>query len=98
MGIVDKVQVAVYSRDFDAIYESVRHVRESIPDRVILNCIIACYGGNLNSPELLIKGYEVAIAAGADEVTLYRSDAIWEQNAWPTMTEVIREYRSKNDP
>ena len=93
MGIVDKVHVAVYSRDFDAIYQSVRKVREAIPDRVILDCMIACYGGNLNSPELLRKGYEVAIAAGSDEVTLYRSDAIWEQNAWETMKDIIGEHR-----
>ena len=93
MGIVDKVQVAQYTRDFDKIYHSVRAVREAIPDRVILNCIIACYGGNLNTPELLKKGYQVAIAAGADEVTLYRSDAIWEQDAWKTISEVVAETR-----
>jgi len=98
MGLVDKVHVAVYSRDLEAIYQAVRRVRTAIPDRVILDCIIACYGGNLNSPKLLTQGYEVAIAAGADEVTLYRSDAIWEQNAWPTMSTVIAKYQSNSDP
>ncbi len=87
MGIVDQVQVAHYTRDFDLIYRSVRRVREALPDRVKVNCFVACYGGNLNTPELLKKGIDVAVAAGADEVTTYRVDAIWELNLWDAIRE-----------
>lgn len=82
MGIVDQVQVAHYTRDLDLIYQGVRKVRAAVPDRVKVNCFLACYGGNLNTPELLKKGIDVAVAAGADEVTIYRGDSIWELDLW----------------
>ena len=82
MGIVDTLHVAQYTRDLDAIYTAVRRVREVVPDRVKVNSFIACYGGNLNTPELLRKGYQASVAAGADEVTIYRGDAIEELNLW----------------
>lgn len=90
MGIVDTVHVAPYTRDFKKIYDSVRRVREAVPERVNVNCFIASYGGNLNTPALLKKGFDVAIAAGADQVTVYRGDAINELNLYPTIGEVSR--------
>jgi len=91
MGIVDTVHVAYYTRDFDTIYRAVRRVRETVPDRVRVNAYIACYGGNLNTPELLRKGFEAAIAGGADIVTVYRSDAIYELDLFPVIGEIARE-------
>jgi len=91
MGIVDTLIVAPYTRDFGRIYESVRRVRAVIPDRTRINCMIACYGGNLNTPELLRKGVDVAIAAGADEVSIYRSDAIWDLELWEAIGEISAE-------
>ena len=89
MGIVDTVHVAWYTRDFDQIYSAVRRVRETVPDRVKVNSFIACYGGNLNTPALLRKGFEASIAAGADAVTVYRVDAINELNLWDAIGRIV---------
>jgi DNA-binding beta-propeller fold protein YncE len=94
MGIVDKLNVAHYTRDLDRIYDAVRRVREAVPDRVLINSFIACYGGNLNTPELLRKGFEASIAGGADEVTVYRSDAIAELNLHPVIAEISADIRA----
>jgi hypothetical protein len=91
MGIVDTLIIAPYTRDFGLIYDSVSRARAVIPDRIRINCMIACYGGNLNTPELLRKGVDVAVAAGADEVSIYRSDAIWELELWETIGEIARD-------
>ena len=88
MGIVDQLNVAHYTRDFDRIYHAVQRVRNAVPARTRINCFLACYGGNLNEPALLQKGVDVSIAAGADEVTIYRSDAIWELDLWETIGEI----------
>lgn len=93
MGIIDKIHVAQYTRDLDLIYNSVRGVRQAVPDRVLVNSFIACYGGNLNTPELLRKGFEASIAGGADEVTVYRGDAIRDLNMYPVIAELAREIR-----
>jgi len=89
MGIVDKLHVAWYTRDLDQIYTAVRRVREAVPDCVKINSFIACYGGNLNTPPLLRKGFEASIAGGADEVTIYRIDAIRELNLWDAIGQII---------
>lgn len=89
MGIIDKVHVAWYTRDLDQIYNAVRKTREALPDRVKVNSFIACYGGNLNTPELLRKGFEASLAGGADEVTIYRVDAIRELKLWDAIGEII---------
>jgi len=95
MGIVDKLHVAWYTRDLDAIYNAVHRVRESVPDRVKINSFIACYGGNLNTPELLQKGIDASVAAGADEVTIYRGDAIDELNLWNAIREGAERVKGK---
>lgn len=89
MGIVDKLHVAPYTRDFERIYNDVRQVRAAVPDGTKINLFLACYGGNLNTPALLKKGIEVGVAAGADEITIYRSDAIWELKLWDAIKEAI---------
>ncbi len=82
MGIVDKLNPGYYTRDQSVIYENIAMLRRVCPDRTRINCFVACYGGNLNTPELLEKGIDTAIAAGADEVTIYRVDVIDELNLW----------------
>ncbi len=94
MGIVDTVHVAQYTRDMDQIYTAVRRVREAVHDRVKVNSFIACYGGNLNTPELLRKGFEVSIAGGADQVTIYRSDVIWALDLWDAIGEITRDIKA----
>ena len=38
---------------------------------------------------LLRKGFEASIAGGADEVTIYRIDAIRELNLWDAIGQII---------
>ena len=87
MGIVDNCTSLLTRATFNLIYGSVRKVRLAVPDRVKINCFLACYGGNLNTPDLLKKGVDVALAAGADEITIYRVDSIWELNLWNAIKE-----------
>jgi hypothetical protein len=94
MGIVDTLHVAWYTRDLEQIYTAVRRVREAVPDRVRINSFIACYGGNLNTPELLRKGFEASIAGGADQVTIYRIDAIRELDMWDAIGEITSDIKA----
>ena len=89
MGIADTVQAAPYTRDMSRIYETVRRTRTEVPARTRINCFLACDSGNLSTPALLRKGCDVAIAAGADEVTLYRTDAIAELGLWEAVAEIV---------
>jgi DNA-binding beta-propeller fold protein YncE len=98
MGIVDTLNVAWYTRDMDQIYTAVRRVREAVPDRVRINSFIACYGGNLNTPELLRKGFEASIAGGADRVTVYRGDTIRELDLWGAIEEIGRDVKDPAYP
>ena len=95
MGIIDKIHQAWYTRDLDLIYSSIRRVRGAVPARVKVNNFIACYGGNLNTPELLHKGVEASLAAGADEVTIYRGDVIDELKLWPAIQEAAARAAAK---
>lgn len=98
MGIVDTLHVAWYTRDLDQIYTAVRRVRAAVPDRVRINSFIACYGGNLNTPELLRKGFEASIAGGADRVTVYRGDTIRELDLWDAIGEISRDVKDPAYP
>ncbi len=88
MGIIDKICLGIYSRDFKSFYEGVRQAKATCPDRTKIDIMIACWGGNLNTPELLKKGVEVSLAAGADEIAIYRGDAIDQLNLWDTIGEI----------
>lgn len=90
MGIIDKICLGMYSRDFKSFYEGIRQARATCPDRTKIDIMIACWGGNLNTPKLLKKGAEVSLAAGVDEIAIYRSDAIDQLNLWDTIDEISR--------
>jgi len=94
MGIIDKVCLGLYSRDFASFYEGVLQARSTCPDRTMVSIIIACWGGNLYTPELLKKGADVSFAADADELVVYRGDAIEYLNIWPTIGEISRKYKN----
>ena len=89
MGIADTIQAAPYTRDMSRIYETVRRTRRELPARTRINCFLACDSDNLSTPALLRKGCDVAIAAGADEVTLYDADAIAELDLWNAVSKMV---------
>lgn len=88
MGIIDKICIGIYSRDFKSFYEGVRQARSICPNRIRIDIMIACWGGNLNTPELLKKGADVSLAAGVDEIAIYRGDAIGQLNLWDTIGKI----------
>ncbi len=94
MGVIDTVNVAWYTRDFDQIYSAVRRVREAVPDEIEVNSFIACYGGNLNTSDLLRKGFEASIAGGADQVTIYRGDSVDELGLWEAIGGITTDIKS----
>jgi hypothetical protein len=93
MGIVDKICLGMYSRDFESFYKGVKQARATCPERTKIDIMIACWGGNLSTGDLLKKGFEVSLAAGADEIAIYRGDAIDELNLWGTINEITRNYK-----
>ena len=96
MGLVDKLCLGIYSRDFKAFYDGIIQTRRTCPENTKVSIFIACWGGNLNTPLLLTKGAAVSFAAGADEVTIYRGDAITRLNMWGTIGTISAEYKSTN--
>lgn len=93
MGIVDRIMIGLYTRDFKGLYEAARLARETCPDRTKVCMMIACQGGNLNTPEMLEKGAEVCFAAGADEVGIYRDDAIVSLDLWDTIGDIATRHK-----
>ena len=94
MGIVDKIHIGVYTRDIPSIYESVVTARQFIPDKAKISMMLCTWGGNLNTPEMLKKGAEAAMAGGPDEMTVYRGDSIFQLGMWPAIGEIARKYKS----
>ena len=90
MGIVDAVQAAPATRDIALIYETGRRTRTALPPRTHVNCFLLCDRDHLNTPALLRKGVEVAIAGGADEVTFTHLDTIGNLGLWETIVDIAR--------
>lgn len=88
MGLIDTLQVAQYTRDISSIFEAVHYAREAVPPRTRINCFLACGRGHLDTPALLRKGFDAARAAGADEITLYHSDDIFEMQLWDALVDL----------
>ena len=93
MGIIDKINIGTYTRDIQSIYEEARKAKHACPSNITINMMICCWGGNLNTPELLKKGAEVAVSAGADELTIYRGDAIDRLELWDTIGGISSLYK-----
>lgn len=95
MGLVDRVMLGLYTRDFESLYEGVRQARATCLPHTKINLMIACWGGNLSTPELLRKGAAVGFAAGADEIGIYRGDAIEQLKLWPAIQEIAAEHKGQ---
>jgi len=90
MGIVDKICLGMYSRDFKSFYDGIQQARAVCPDNIKIDLMVACWGGNLNTPELLKKGADICFIAGADEFAIFRGDAIDRLNLWNTIGQIAR--------
>ena len=93
MGIIDKIHLGVYTRHIPTIYDSVTTARVHCPEKTKISMMLCCWGGNLNTPNLLHKGADVALAAGADDITIYRGDAIDRLDFWPIIGAIIEKHK-----
>ena len=94
MGIIDKIDIGTYTRDIQSIYEEAVKAKQACPEKIKVNMMLCCWGGNLNTPELLKKGAEVAVSAGVDELTIYRGDAIDKLELWDAIGDISSLYRN----
>lgn len=95
MGLIDKICLGMYSRDFRSFYDGIRQARAICPDYVKIGLMVACWGGNLNSPHLLRKGADICFNAGADEFAIFRGDAIDQLNLWNTIGAIAKQFKGK---
>jgi DNA-binding beta-propeller fold protein YncE len=95
MGIVDKISLGMYSRDFKSFYDGIQQAKTTCPDRIQIDLMVACWGGNLNTPELLKKGADICVKAGADEFAIFRGDAIDRLNLWNTIGDIASQYKNE---
>jgi hypothetical protein len=91
-GLIDELNIELYLRDYEAIYKGARLARENLPEPVKLVGMVAAWGGNLDTPEKLSKGIDVAVAGGVDKVCIYRHDAIYKFNLWPAIGEAAAKW------
>ncbi len=93
MGIIDKICLGMYSRDFKSFYDGIQQAKAVCPDNVKIDLMVACWGGNLNTPELLKKGADTGFIAGADEFAIFRGDAVDQLKLWNAISEIARQYK-----
>jgi DNA-binding beta-propeller fold protein YncE len=96
-GLIDMICLGQYSRDFESFYTSVRQAKQNIPKNIRVSIVLACWGGNLNSPELLKHGIEVAAGADPDEIAIYRGDAIYLLDLWDAITDISRQFKKTDN-
>jgi hypothetical protein len=87
-GYIDGVVTMIYERNTNNTLKNIAIANKAIANRVPLIPMIACWGGNLNTPELLMEGSRKCIQVGCSGLAYYRSDAIDELNMWDTIKEV----------
>jgi len=99
MGIVDKLFLGIYTRDFAAMYDGIVAANKTCTGTDTQVCIMpAVWGGYLNTPELLTKALDVCIAANPDEIALYRGDVINTLNLWSTIGKASAKCKQHNCP
>ena len=87
-GLIDGVVIMIYERDTNDTIAKIMTAQKAINSRVPLTPLIACWGGNLETPHMLKEGTEKCLQMHTDGVGFYRSDAINELELWPTLKEI----------
>jgi hypothetical protein len=89
-GYIDGVVTMIYERDTNNTLKNIALADSAIAERVPHIPMIACWGGNLDTPEMLREGSRKCLQTGCYGLAYYRSDAIYELNMWDTIKEVAR--------
>ena len=87
-GLIDGVASMIYERDTNNTLRSVQIAERAIRGRVPHLPMIACWGGNLITPEMLKEGSFKCLQAGARGVAFYRDDAITDLGLWNTVRDI----------
>ena len=82
-GIIDEIHIRHLTGNLAHIYEDTAAAASAIAGRVPLVAQLVCWANNkLVTPALIKDGASTALAAGADQVGIYRADRISELNLW----------------
>ena len=87
-GLIDGVVIMIYERDTNDTIAKIMTAQKAVNLRVPLIPLIACWGGNLETPYMLKEGTAKCLQMHTDGVGFYRSDAINELDLWPTLKEI----------
>jgi len=87
-GLIDGLITMNYDRDTNRILSMVQSVSALVAGRLPYFPMIAAWGENLDTPELLMEGAKKCLAAGGTGVAIYRDDAITQANLWSTVGQI----------
>ncbi len=90
-GIIDEIHIRHLTGNLAHIYEDTAAAAATIAGRVPLVAQLLCWGTNkLVTPALMRDGASTALAAGADQVGIYRADRISELHLWEAAGSIAR--------
>ena len=90
-GLVDEIHIRHLTGNLAHIFEDTRAAARAVAGRVSLVAQLVCWGPpKLVTPGLLRQGADAALAAGADEVGVYRADSIERLNLWDAVRTLSR--------
>ena len=90
-GIIDEIHIRHLTGNLAHIYEDTAAAAATIAGRVPLLAQLLCWGNNkLVTPALIRDGANTALAAGADQVGIYRGDRISELHLWEAARSIAR--------
>ena len=90
-GIIDEIHIRHLTGNLAHIYEYTAAAAATIAGRVPLLAQLLCWGNNkLVTPALIRDGANTALAAGADQVGIYRGDRISELHLWEAARSIAR--------
>ena len=90
-GLVDEIHIRHLTGNLAHIFEDTRAAAVAVDGRVPLVAQLVCWGPpKLVTPDLLRQGAAAALAAGADEVGVYRADSIERLNLWNAVHALAR--------
>jgi len=88
--LIDGVVTMIYERDTNNTLKSIMITNKAIAGRVPHIPMVACWGDNLNTPEMLKEAAMKCFKLDCQGVAIYRSDSIRELNLWPAIAEIAR--------
>lgn len=87
-GLLDGIVTMIYERNTNNTIESISKTNRVIAGKVPHYPMIACWGGNLNTPEMLKNCSMKTLKINPKGIAYYRSDAIRDLNLWAAIKEI----------